>query len=186
MYWCNPKAWAISMLVCGALLIACLPACKPDHNDTGGTIKYFDIKGYFTKDIARLNKLNKTVTKTVTHNGVTETKKVKINSWANELDLFIGSDINKAAWKNSYTVIANDSLLFYKAIDPELKMREMIIRKDHEKVRWILIFNKTKNILYQATEKLTYYPDSLYLIEKQQHVKLMGNNRYKIEGLIGN
>jgi len=47
-----------------------------------------------------------------------------------------------------------------------------------------LIFNRTKNILYQTTEKLSYFPDSLYLIEKDQKVRLMAKNKYKVQGLI--
>ncbi|TWJ02507.1 hypothetical protein JN11_01480 [Mucilaginibacter frigoritolerans] len=170
------------MLCC---IILCGTACKPDIKETGAALKYFDIKGYFSADIAHLNHLKIQVLKTVSHNGTTESKTVKIDNWGQEFNLFIDADINKPAWQKSYTVITDDSLLFYKAIDPELKMREMIIKRDNkQKVKWILIFNRTKNILYTTTEKLSYYPDSLYLIEKDQHVRLMGNNHYRIEGVI--
>jgi hypothetical protein len=159
-------------------------ACKPDVKEAGTNLKYFDIKGYFTADTARLNKLGKLVIKTVTHNGVTETKKVKIDNWGQELDMFTGADINRPAWKNSYTIATGDNLVLYMAKEDDLKVREIIIKKDKEKVKWIVIYTRTKNILYQTTEKLSYFPDSLYLIEKDQHVRLMGRNRYKIRGVI--
>lgn len=162
------------------MLLACWSSCKPDIKET----KFFDLKGYFTRDIGHLKKLNKTVLKTITYNGVTESKNVNINNWGLELDSFIGSDINRPAWKNSYNVTANDDFLLYIAKYPELKMRKMLIKKEKGKVKWILIYNKTKNIIYQTSEKLTYFPDSLYLIEKTQRARLLGTNVYKVRGVI--
>lgn len=183
MYWCNRvKSFAVIALT-GSIMASGL-ACRPGASETGTALKYFDIKGYFTADTTRLKKLNKLVVKTVTHNGVTESKKVKINNWGQELDMFIGTDINRPAWKNSYTVFNGDNTLIYKAKDEDLKVREIMIKMDKQKVKWMLIFTRTKNILYKTTEKLSYYPDSLYLIEKDQQVKLMGNNHYRIQGVI--
>ena len=145
------------------------PACKPDIKETGATLKYFDITGYFRSDTARLNYENKSVLKAITYNGQTEQKTVHINNWGLELDSFIGSDINRPAWKNSYDIIADSTFLIYKAKYPELKMRKMIIKKEKgEKVKWILIFNIAKNIIYQTTQKLTYFPDSLYILNRNK------------------
>jgi hypothetical protein len=180
MCWCKFTRFAAIAFI-GSLMLS-FTACKPDIKETGGTLKYFDIKGYFTADTARLNKLNTPVFKTVTYNGATESKKAKIENWGHELDLFIASDINKPAWRDSYTIIADSDVLLYKAKDPELKMREMIIKMDKQKVKWILIFNHTKNILYQTDEKLSYFPDSLYVVQKIQRIRLIGTNKYKIEG----
>lgn len=161
-----------------------LPACKPGGNEAGVSLKYFDIKGYFEKDSLRLTKQNSLVFKTVTHNGVTQRKKVHIANWGIELSLFKQSDINKPAWRNSYEVISNEDSVLYKAKYPDLTMREMRIKINKQKVRSVIIFNATKNMLYQTTEKLSYFPDSLYLIEKYQKVRLMGSNKYTIEGQI--
>ncbi|MEO6632930.1 MAG: hypothetical protein ABIN13_14440 [Mucilaginibacter sp.] len=182
MYWCKLKLLTVTALA-GCLLTGSL-ACKPDVAETGSALKYFDIKDYFTADTARLKKLNPYILKTVKHNGVTETQKVKIENWGQELDSFVGADINRPAWKNSYSIATGDSLLLYKAKTPELKVREIIIKKENGKVKWLVIYIKTENMLYKDVEKLSYYPDSLYLIEKDQHVKLMGNNHYKIQGVI--
>jgi hypothetical protein len=164
------------------MLVFCLQACKPGITEKP---RFFDIKAYFTSDTAKLKRLNPFVQKIVTHNGVSEHQKVKVSDWGRELDLFIGADINKPALANSYTVVDNGDFLIYKAKYPELRMREMLIKRVNGKVKWILIYNKTKTFLYQTSEKLSYFPDSLYLIEKDQKVRLMGNNHYRIEGLIG-
>lgn len=145
---------------------------------------YFDLKAFFRSDSARLAGLNPPVVKTVVHNGTVETKTVHIGNWSQELNLFIQSDINRPAWKNSYSVSISDSAVIYKALTPELKTRRIIIKKAGEKVQWVLIYNHTKNLLYETSEKLSYFPDSLYLIEKTQHVRLMGRNDYKVQGTL--
>ena len=185
MCWYKPAVKVTSRLISVVLLFNCLSACKPAVKESGASLKYFDLKGYFTKDTARLNKLYNQVDKTVTYNGAAEQKKVKITDWGRELDLFIRSDINKPAWKNSYTVVSNNDFLLYKAKDPDLQTQEMLIKLDKRQVKWMLIYNRDHNLLYTTTEKLTYYPDSLYMISKMQKVRLMGTNFYKIKGVIG-
>ena len=184
MYWCSRHLKNTAILLGGMLLANGLSSCRPEIKDNAVDLKYFDIKGFFTADTAKLNKLNKPIYKTVTHNGISESKNISITDWGQELNSFIISDINKPAWKNSYSITANDDFLIYKANDPTLKTREIMVKMDKKKVKWILIFNNTKNILYQNIEKLTYYPDSLYLIEKSQRVKVIGTNLYKIKGVI--
>jgi hypothetical protein len=164
--------------------IALLPSCKPEHIDEGAQLKYFDLKAYFKAESAKLKSQAKTVVKTVNHNKVKETKSVTINNWESELSLFTASDINKPAWRENYRVKDNGDIVVYEAKDPDLKTREIIINKPGNKVKWILVFNSTENMLYQTTEKLSYFPDSAYVIAKTQHVRLLGTNQYKITGLL--
>ncbi|MEO6499800.1 MAG: hypothetical protein ABIN95_12325 [Mucilaginibacter sp.] len=181
MYWYRTiNTVVLSGIISVALF---LPACKPEIKETGATGKYFDLKAYFKADSARLSKLPQPILKTVTHNGVTESKKVRIDNWARELNLFSESDINKPAWRDSYQTQQTDHTLIYLATDTTLKTREIIINKKKDGlVQYIAIYNYTKNLLYDTREKLTYIPDSIYKIEKTQHVKLLGNNKYVIIG----
>jgi hypothetical protein len=183
MYWCKFKLFPAAALF-GILLLSGLPSCRPDIKQSGAVSNYFDVGGYFKADTARLKKLNLPVNKTVTHNGVTENKTVHITNWGQELNLFIQSDINRPAWKNSYRIQTMDSLLIYTAKYPDLRTTKIVIRKDKDKVKWILLYNHTKNLLYETREKLSYFPDSVYLIEKWQRVRLMGRNNYRIEGVL--
>jgi len=182
MYWCKQKTFVKSIVFGSMLLFGA--ACRPDNTKPGGTIKYFDLKGYFTSDTARLNKQHQLVVKTVKHNGVGETQKVKIENWGQELDMFLSADINRPAWKDSYTVQTSDGITSYRAKEPDLKVREILIKRDGEKIKWFFIYTFTKNILYQTSEELSYYPDSMYVIKKDQRVRLMGRNRYTITGVI--
>jgi hypothetical protein len=163
-------------------LLGGITSCKRDSGASGNTMAFFDIKGYFRADSSRLSKLNPLVNKTVVHNQIPETKKVRIPNCGTELNLFTESDINKPAWKNSYTIQNENDLLIYRAKDPLLKTQEIVIKKEGDKVKWILIFNHTKNILYETAEKLSYFPDSLYLIQKSQKVRLLGKETYRISG----
>jgi len=191
MYWFKLKHPGAIGLVCVFALPVLFSACKPEIKNNGA----FNLKEYFAGEIAILKKQNLHVFKTVTHdaitktkavnhNAVTESKTVHIADWAQELSLFTDADINKPAWKNSYKVIDEGGLLIYRAKEKDLKVRELIIKRDKQKVDYILIYNKTDNLLYTTTQKLTYFPDSLYQIETMQHVKLMGSNFYRITGVI--
>ncbi|RYD91916.1 MAG: hypothetical protein EOP54_21650 [Sphingobacteriales bacterium] len=179
MYWFKPSA--ISCLII-LVFISGLQSCRPDVKDNH--VRFFDIKGFFAADSAKLTKLNPLVRKLASHNGHVEIKKLHIKNWGSELSLFTGSDINKPAWEQDYELTETDTLLQYKAKLPELKTRIILVKKQAGKVKEISIYNSTENFLYTNTEKLTYFPDSLYRIQKTQHVVLLGTNYYKIEGLL--
>ncbi|RWY51127.1 hypothetical protein [Mucilaginibacter gilvus] len=181
MYWYKPFSKYI--LFTGGLLLLCTwYACKPEIKETGATLKYFDLKEFFKTDSVHLVKLNPNIKKTVTHNGESETKTVKIANWGQEFGLFTSSDINKPAWKDSYAVTENTDSLMYKAKFPELKTREIVIHKNNGKVTRLYILNNIHNLLYTTTEKLLYVPGEYYLIEKDQKVKVMSGNNYLIKG----
>ena len=170
-----------------------LPACKPDIKETGAQLKFFDLKGYFAKDSIRLTHQNPLITKTASHNKVSETKKVHIANWGTELALFKESDINKPAWRDSYKAETSEDITTYRATDPDLKTREIMIKQVNGKVKWIFIYNYTKVVLfkykntekrfYETSEELSYFPDSLYTINKKQTVLLIGTNFYNIKGV---
>jgi len=63
-----------------------------------------------------------------------------------------------------------------------LVTREILIKQVSGKVQYMLIYNYTKNLLYTNSEELTYFPDSLYQINKIQTVRLLGTNKYQIKG----
>jgi len=182
MYWYKTKQLHGVTLTGILFLTICLTSCKPAIKETGASLKYFDIKGYFEKDSARLTQAHKMVFKTVSHNGVAESRKMYIANWGLELNFFKSSDINRPAWRDSYTIQTDSNFLIYKAKDPDLKTREIMIKMVNKKVKWILITNYTKNLLYTTKEKLSYFPDSLYSIEKMQAVRVIGINRYAIKG----
>ena len=164
-------------------IVFALPSCKPDNLKEGAVNEYFDIKGYFEKNIAQLKKQHHVVTKTVVHNGASQSKNVEAINWDTELALFAESDINKPAWKGSYAKRDSAGAVIYSAKDAELRTRRIVIGKTKDgSIKQISIYNQVNNALYNTRETLNYYPDSAYTIEKYQKVKLLGANTYKITG----
>ncbi len=160
-----------------------LSSCKPENLKEGAQKEYFDLKGYFENNIAQLKGQHKKISKTVVHNGATETRDVEINNWEAELGAFTESDINKPAWSGIYTKKDSAGAIVYTATDPDLKTRRIVIDKTSQgKIQHIFIYNEVNNALYNTREELNYYPDSAYFINKYQKVKLLGANTYKITG----
>jgi hypothetical protein len=169
-----------------AIILLMAASCKPEVKDDNGKLKYFDIKKYFNDEAVRLARQYPHINKTVSYNGQDETKTVSIKHWQQEFSSFIESDINKAAWKDSYiqkaehanavTFIASDTTLHTRRI-------EVFFQQGHEPiVKKIEVTNFNKNMLYQTREELIYIPDSIYIIRKDQKVRLLGSNDYKITG----
>ncbi|MVN89822.1 hypothetical protein [Mucilaginibacter aquatilis] len=184
MYWYNFLQHKVE-LCCGLLCIVVLASCRPNVREGSAAKRYFDLKTFINADSARLNKLPLTVVKTVRHNNdVAQTKELQIKNWGQELAPFSASDINKPAWKDSYSIINKADSVVYAALEDDLVTRRMVIYRAGEKVKRIKINNYTKNLLYQTVEQLDYYPDSLYSIDKLQKVRFLGSNRYTITGKI--
>src|SRR5690349_9757697 len=106
MYWCN-KRKHYTLLLLTIFLLSGLNGCKPEVKQGNGSLKYFDLKKYFTAEALRLTKQHPVVLKTANYNGQQQTRHTPIKDWSRELALFTESDINKASWKDSYSAKAN-------------------------------------------------------------------------------
>ena len=176
MYWYKNK----TVLTIGTVILF-MAACKPETRDNGG-LKYFDLKKYFTAEAVRLTKRHPHIYKSVNYNNKPENKLILIKNWKRELGLFIESDINKPSWKDSYRISTKHDSIIYTAADTTLRTRNILIVLKNNKVNAVQINNLTKNLLYKTTDHLSYYPDSVYQIEKHQSVQVLGANNYQITG----
>ncbi len=164
------------------LFILLLAGCVNKQEDISNTPPYFDLKAYFEKEAIRLQTQGPLLTKTVSQNGESEKKEIKITDWKSEFGFFTASDINKPAWRDSYQVIKNGNQIIYLSKDNGLRTQKIEINRNPQGgIKQITILNKTSNILYTSTEELNYYPDSLYTINKQQKVLLNSLNTYQIK-----
>ena len=166
-----------------SIFILIAASCQPENKqaDTMPDL-YFSLKDYFDKEATRLNAANPIVTKSVLRNEEAEQKELHIRNWATELELFSQSDINKPAWKGQYHVDSNNNRITYTALNADFSTRKVIISKSGDKITHISIRNAVKNLLYSSNEILDYYPDSLYSIQKEQDVRVIGEGKYKITG----
>lgn len=144
---------------------------------------YPDLKGYFSKEIKRLEKERPEVQKSVHFNKKNETKTSAAIKWQEELDPFIVSDINKPAFKGLYRFSMEDGEETYTAIAKNLKTREIrILKSDNGAIKRITIQNFSDNNLFTSSEYLEYCPDSIYQIVKKQEVVILGSNHFMIVG----
>lgn len=170
----------------GILLLLCIFFSSCSEPEVKSSQKqYVDLKGIIESEILKLNRSQVRVNKTVMHNGQTESLSNIEVKWEDELALFIESDINKSAWQRSYKVIENSEGAEFQSLDPNLRTKSIVVRyNQNKKPVYIQIKNQTDNSLYKTTEFLSFIPDSIYTIIKDQKVILLGKNRFEITGKI--
>lgn len=146
---------------------------------------YFNLSSYFKTEARALQDKNPFVLKKVGKNEQIEQKKIQLDDWEKEFELFASSDINKSDWLQSYRIDSMDKKVVYQAKDPKLRTKQIIVYKNQNgSIKRIQILNSEKNWLYQSFEQLNYYPDSLYQIAKEQSIRIIGQNNYLITGKI--
>lgn len=143
---------------------------------------YFDTKGYFEKEALRLKKINPVVQKSVFINGSVESKSTKIDDWEKELSIFVDADINKTSWKGSFKISKTPDTENYISDNRKIPVKRITVVKLDNKITSIKIIRENKNIIYHSADTLSYYPDSLYEIRKQQKIKMLNPKKYIITG----
>ncbi len=147
-------------------------------------LEYVDLQGFFSAEAKRLNKLKPTVLKTVGINNKSEHKLLnKSIDWEKELSVFKEADINKPAFKGMYKISRLPKKTIYNALNTNALVQRIEVEWSvTKKPRGIRIFQLTKNMIYHATDTLSYYPDSVYSIHKKQKVQVLGTTVYTIDG----
>jgi hypothetical protein len=166
-----------------AFLLLSLAACQ-QKEIRNKQLEYVDLQGFFSAEASRLNSRKPTFTKTVGINGKKENKVLSNTiDWDKELNVFKEADINKPAFKGMYqiTTLANKTIYTSNSKNAPVKRIEVDFG-DTKKPIGIRIFQLTKNMIYQSTDTLSYYPDSVYSIHKKQAVRILGTTVYTIEG----
>lgn len=172
----------IKKLVILVFALAMFSCNQRKEAEANTDLLYFDVKGYFGKEISRLQKLNPVVNKTVNVNGTAENKTAKITDWTKELAIFVNADINKTSWKGSFKVTAQNGVDIYTSDNRKITVKKVSITWNGQKAGKIEIIIDNKNILYQSQDTLTYCPDSLYAIRKQQKIRLLKQKKYSVIG----
>jgi len=164
------------------LAVCCIAGCKPKKSDLANNALYFDIKGYFEQEAIRLNSQHRGVTKTISINGIPESKKLIVIDFKKELSAFIDADINKLSWKGAFNVEKNDSLTIYRTADQKIPVKSVEIYEVAHQIKAIRILRANSNMLYKTADTLLYQKDKGYEIKKMQDVKLLSPAYYSIVG----
>lgn len=169
-----------NLLLFGIFLV--FYGCTPTVKNQKDTLAYFDLKGYFKQEALRLTKSNPLITKTVEVNSTAETKKIRIVDWTKEFAVFSDADINRNAWKGLFSTHTEGQQQQYRSDQEKIPVKEVLVTKKNGQVSGIRILIRYSNMLYTSADTLSYYPDSLYQINKKQHIKLMAEKSYRITG----
>lgn len=179
---CWYRKWRkIGVAAGGAVLLSGFLACQRPDRDSS-SLTYFDLKGYFQREVQRLEQQQPALEKRVWKNGVQDSARINDIPWKEELALFSESDINKPSWSQSYQREIKGDTLIYTTRDSTLMTRRIAIVESGGIVRSIQILNRVSNPLYVSETRLSYFPDSLYRINKTQDVRFLDRNHYRIEG----
>jgi hypothetical protein len=169
-------------IILGIGLLIVFAACggKTDAAKNIDTTPFFDVKGFFNSEIKRLTEASIKIEKTVTVKGHSETKIIDKADFAQELALFVSSDINKPAWRDKYRVekTTGRSLESFFATDDDLKTKRVdIYRFPPNGVAQIQILNSDKSSITESQQSLQYEIGKGYSIETFQ--KFFGSDSSK-------
>ena len=168
-----------NLFLLGSFLL--LTSCNSSPAEQQKTVPlYFDLKGYFEKEALRLQRAQPLVSKSVSINGSEETKSLKIANWKAELAAIADADINKASWRRLFTVHHKNGKVHYTTAEEKIPVKEVIVAYSQNKPVAVVVLMKASNMLYTSVDSLHYYPDSLYQINKSQHIRLLDSKDYKV------
>lgn len=148
---------------------------------------YFSLKEYFAQEAERLKIEAPEISKTVLLNNETETKKLKVEDWNNELLTFVEADINKSAFVGKYqadTLLNENQLqrITYKAKDAKLKTRLIDIYFDTatSEANIVEVVLETRNTLYHSTQNLRYEKNKSYSVSGTQEIRFLKEDIFKV------
>lgn len=171
-----------NLLLCGLLLLLCYGCGDPIEASQKKVHTYFDLKGFFEKERARLSQSNPLILKTVMVNDSAESKQIRIADWKKELSAFSDADMNRAAWKGLFQVRKTASGVSYTADSKKVPVKEVLVMQRNGKLYGLQILIRNANTLYTSSDTLSYYPDSLYEVKKSQNIRLLSEKKYQITG----
>ena len=165
-------------------------SCRSENASEAATPKlYFDLKTYFANQIKQLESTKTGLVKTVFLNDKQETQQLNKLNWQDEFALFINSDINRIAWRDSYSIDScamqnNKTHIDYKAADPDLRTQEIRIWLDTDtrQLDSLSVRNKVKNVFYTLDENLYFAPQKSYQIKAVQKARFAKANTIQING----
>lgn len=169
-------------LLLGAFLLLCFGCGDSAVTQQKEVHPYFDLKGYFAGEATRLNRKKPLIHKTVVVNDSIESKDLVIPNWEKELSIFSDADLNKSAWKGLFQVEKTDSIELYTSNNEKVPVKEMKVIKKNGQIYGLSILIRNSNTLYTSSDTLSYFPDSLYEVKKNQHIRLLSEKNYRITG----
>ena len=186
-----------SLITTFILLFMAMGACREAPEKKNEVKAYYDLKGFIENQIVYLNESKPKVEKTLNLNGKKEVQSEAAIDWKKELELFAQADINKPAYRNSYTIIKSDSAVYeYKIKAGEnLPVQFLHIEVDSATQQPLLVkaIVRSENKIYQSERQIeltckrrnNLFEISSYSIDGYQKLLLTEQKSYNIRAKIG-
>lgn len=169
-----------------SLLISCGGPEKNPVNDS----RFFNLNGYFNEQVAELEKLNTPITKTIMHNGKTETITEQNVDWNTELKPFLEIDITLPAHILSYSIDSlvegNSTTLYYTAKDSTPLLRNIVIKLNNGNPDSIYIRKVISNSYVSSMETMSYFGNGNYELKVHNDPQIGKNIAFELKGVAGN
>jgi len=180
-----------SPLICSlVIIIFAIQSCTSTNKNVEAT-RYFDIPSFFKNEVARLERLNSRVLKTVETNGESEKKVIRPGSWSEELSVFSSIDLNKSSFIGKYKVDScqglNEELhVEYLANDSKLPIKSCSFAFEGNKLTSIQVVKIDHSLVLTSEIKWRYAPDSGYSVIGSQQVKGFDPTNYSVSAIFAN
>lgn len=137
--------------------------------------KYFDITGFFTQEIARLNKMHPGMEKQIMKGDEPQTVETDSSGWEKELKPFFDLEINKPSLESNYTleIDSNKSLKIenYYSKDTNQLVQKISITKNKEQIQLIEGELKKRSFIVDRDVRLSYLPGRGYgIVVKENYI----------------
>ena len=186
-----------SSLFLFVICLLVLSSCREEETDPNEKKTYYDLKGFVDNQIVYLNEKKPKVTKTVQLGGKKEVRAEIETDWKKELELFVQADINKPAYRNSYSIIRSDSSVYeYRIKEGEkLPVQYLMIKVDSAtqqpvSVKALLrsenkIYSSEKSIELTSSRRNSLLEVSAYSVKGYQKLLFMNRKSFDITAKIG-
>ena len=186
-----------SSLFLFVICLLVLSSCRDEETDPNEKKTYYDLKGFVDNQIVYLNEKKPKVTKTVRLDGKKEVRAETETDWKKELELFAQADINKPAYRNSYSIIRSDSSVYeYRIKEGEkLPVQYLMIKVDSAtqqpvSVKALLrsenkIYSSEKSIELTSSRRNSLLEVSAYSVKGYQKLLFMNRKSFDITAKIG-
>ncbi|TDE11717.1 hypothetical protein [Dyadobacter psychrotolerans] len=154
------KSWFRSI----SFIILCLPftllSCDDAEHKKDDQVKsFYDVRGFVEGQIILMNNERPEVSKTVSMGDEKNQVSAKDVDWKKELELFLQADINKPAYRLSYTTQKPDSFTTIYAVKPgeqqlPVHYLKVIVDSINQAPTCISAVLKSENKLYQSEKNI--------------------------------
>ena len=175
----------IYILVFNFVFFGCQNGDLNEGPKEGDPNVFFDLKGYFEGEISRLNEAAPKVKKIANLNGDEEILEHQMIDFAQELDIFVNSDINKLSWGDKYsgdTTFQSGSIskITYKVLDESLRTKFLEINFNDGQVSSVVVENAANSLVASSQQKLNYQPETGFSITHNQDLVGSGDRNLAI------